>query len=559
MTDNPEIEAPKEIIDTNNGTNAVVKENTSEEKSAEDNNVVEKITTEFPDWVGTTFDPFATSPEGDDPRYSDSFVAIKQEIDKLADTDYQLVIDEAISILTTEAKDLRVAGYLILGLAYLDGIKGLVIGLQVYVQLLDRYFANSFPQKISAKITAVTWLNNNKLLFYLQNKESEIEPHQLTEATELVTKLNALVKTGLAEQEDITLPEFTILNSWLDKFSKLVKAKENEIKKKEEAKLKSNTTTTAAVSSSSGSASPLGGTSLGTIETDRDVSSAINTLVKHLLSGEKYIQAIGLGRATHWNMAGLPVNENGKTRLPAPRTAGINAIKQLLAKGDNKAALVQCETMMFEPGCNFLLDLQFMSYTAAKNMQREDVSKYIALQTVILLQRLSGIEGLKYNDDTPFAQADTSMWLDEINSMGGGGSSLQLELDEALDTTIEQARSVAKSKNLQEGLAVFSKYNAYTEKQRFKMKLHMAIMCMEDNRPELALPVLDDLHEKAEQYSLAMWDSTLHILLLKNMQNAIRGLIVTSSDEDKLLYEARLVTISNQICKTDIQQALSVL
>ncbi len=546
MTDEQIIEAP----------NAAT-ENTSDEKPAEDNNAVEKITTVVPDWVETTFHPFSSNPEGEDPRYSDSFVAIKQEIDKLADTDYQLVIDEAISILTTEAKDLRVAGYLILGLSYLDGIKGLVIGLQVYVQLLESYFENSYPQKISAKVTAITWLNNNKLLFYLQSKENEIEPHQLTESKELVAKLNVLVKTGLAEQEDIIIPEFTILNSWLDKFLKLEKVKEDEVKKKEQAKLKSSAP--AAAPSNSGTASPLGGTSLGTIESDRDVSSAVNALAKHLLSGEKYIQAIGLSRAIHWSLASLPVNENGKTRLPAPRTTGINTIKQLIAKGDNKAALVQCETMMFEPGCNFLLDLQFMAYTAAKSMQREDVSKYIALQTVTLLQRLAGIEGLKYNDDTPFAQADTSIWIDEINSMGGGGSSLQLELDEALDSTIEQARDVAKSKNLQEGLAVFSKYNAYSDKQRFKMKLHMAIMCMEDNRPELALPVLDDLHEKAEQYSLAMWDSTLHILLLKNMQNAIRGLIVTSSDEDKILYEARLVTISNQICKTDIQQALSVL
>jgi hypothetical protein len=56
-----------------------------------------------------------------------------------------------------------------------------------------------------------------------------------------------------------------------------------------------------------------------------------------------------------------------------------------------------------------------------------------------------------------------------------------------------------------------------------------------------------------------MWDSTLHIMLLKQTQNAIRGIIATSNEEDKISYETRLISISNQICKTDIQQALSVL
>jgi type VI secretion system protein VasJ len=211
------------------------------------------------------------------------------------------------------------------------------------------------------------------------------------------------------------------------------------------------------------------------------------------MSEEKYIQAIGISRAINWAIASLPVNENGKTRLPAPRKTGLNSIKQLIAKGDNKAALVQSEAMMFEPGANFLLDLQFLSYTAAKSMQRMDVANYVALQTAIFLNRLEGVEDLKFNDDSPFVQADTKLWLDEVGSMGGSGSSLQLEQDEALDETIVLARSVAESKNLQEGLAVFSKYNAYSDKQRFKMKLQMAVMCMVDNRPELALPVLDDL------------------------------------------------------------------
>ncbi len=545
------VDEPKVESGVASDSTAVSDKDPNEDSGAE--KIIEKSTTDVPDWVGSTFDPFSSNPEGEDPRYSDSFVAIKQEIDKLADTDYQLVIDEAISILTTEAKDLRVAGYLILGLIYLEGVKGLVIGLQVYVQLLENYFESSFPKKINAKITAITWLNNNKILFYLGNDENEIESYQLDEVSELITKLNSLVKDGFSGNDDISIPEVTILNAWLEKNKKLANAKIQQAEAKQKAAAASSATSSTV--SSTGGLSP----SLGAIQSDKDVINAIKTLAKHLMSSEQYIQAIGISRSINWSLTSLPVNENGKTRLPAPRKTGLNTIKQLIAKGDNKSALVQSEAMMFEPGSNFLLDLQLLSFTAAKNMKREDVSKYIALQTSIFLQRLEGIETLKFNDDSPFVQADTKIWLDEISAMGGGGTSLQLELDEALDETITQARSVAESKNLQEGLAVFSQYNAYSEKQRFKMKLQMAVMCLEDNRSELALPVLDDLCDKAEQYSLAMWDSSLHILLLKHTQNAIRGMIATSTDDEKILYEKRLVTISNQICKTDIQQALSVL
>jgi len=544
MTDTSVIDNPNKSEIIKNESEIVIDDDVEQEA------LTAQSTTDVPDWVGNTFDPFSNNPEGEDPRYSDSFVIIKQEIDKLADTDYQLVIDEAISILTNEAKDLRVAGYLILGLVYLEGVKGLIIGLRVYVQLLENYFDSSFPKKINAKVTAIAWLNNNKLLFYLESKEYDLESYQLDEISDLMSKLNSLVSAGFSGQDDITVPEITIVKPWLEKNKKVLKAKQQKAQDLEKAKNQSNSSSTTTSGASA---------SLGLIQSDGDVNKAINTLTKYLLSTEQYIQAVGISRAINWGIAALPVNDNGKTKLPAPRKTGLNTIKQLIAKGDHKSAFNQSEAMMFEPGGNLLLDLQFMSFTAAKNMQREDVSKYIALQTSILLQRLPGIETLKYNDDTPFVQADTKVWLDEVSTMGGGGTSLQLELDEALDETIIKARSIAESKNLQEGLAVFANYNAYTEKQRFKMKLQMAVMCMEDNRPELALPVLDDLCDKAEQYSLAMWDSTLHILLLKHSQNAIRGMIATSSEEDKILYEARLVSLSNQICKTDIQQALSVL
>jgi len=544
MTDNPVIEDVEESEAVTEESDVVA------EKTVAETVVEEPSTTDVPDWVGSTFDPFSSSPEGEDPRYSDGFVAIKQEIDKLADTDYQLVIDEAISILTNEAKDLMVAGYLILGLVYLEGVKGLIIGLQVYVQLLENYFDSSFPQKINSKVTAISWLNNNKLLFYLESNEAPLEEYQLDEISELVSKLNSLVKNGFAEHDDISAPEITIVKPWLEKNKKLLKDKKQKEQSIQQAKAQS----------SSGSGSTGGANaSLGLIQSDNDVLKAINTLSKYLISSEQYIKAIGISRSINWSIAALPVNDNGKTKLPAPRKTGLNTIKQLVAKGDHKNALIQSEAMMFEPGGNFLLDLQFLSFTAAKNMQREDVSKYIALQTSLLLQRLPGIESLKFNDDTPFVQPDAKIWLDEVSAMGGGGTSLQLELDEALDKTIEQAREIAESKNLQEGLAVFANYNAYSEKQRFKMKLQMAIMCMEANRPEMALPVLDDLCDNAEQFSLAMWDSTLHILLLKNTQNAIRGMIATANEDDKILYETRLVSLSNQICKTDIQQALSVL
>jgi len=557
MTDTPVIdEQDKSETITEDSEDASSEEAKESEESSEAVDKAEEVigaqaTTDSPVWFGSTSDPFSKNPEGEDPRYSDSFVAIKQEIDKLADTDYQLVIDESISILTNEAKDLRVAGYLILGLVYLEGVEGLVIGLRVYVQLLENYFDSSFPKKVNQKITAITWLNNNKLLFYIESKEEGVEAYQLDEIAELVTKLNSLIKEGFADQEDISIPEVTIVNEWLRKNRKIL-----EIKKQKEQAAIATKAQSGSVSSGGLGAS---GASLGAIQSDGDVNKAISTLTKYLMSNEQYIKAIGVSRANNWSIAALPVNENGKTKLPAPRATGLNTIKQLIAKGDHKAAFLQSEAMMFEPGGNFLLDIQFLSFTAAKNMNREDVSKYIALQTSIFLQRLPGIETLKFSDETPFVQADTKIWLDEVSAMGGGGTSLQLELDEALDETIIKARSTAETKNLQEGLAVFASYNAYTDKQRFKMKLQMAVMCMEDNRPELALPVLDDLCEKAEQFSLSMWDSSLHISLLKHTQNAIRGILATADEDDKVSYEARLVSISNQICKTDIQQALSVL
>jgi len=109
----------------------------------------------WPEWISELTTPLADGAEREDPRYGDAFVVIKQEIDKLSGNDFDLIINEARSLLAEEGKDLRVAGYLLLALTYVQGIDGFRDGLWIYQGLLQNCADQLFPRKSSARLAAI--------------------------------------------------------------------------------------------------------------------------------------------------------------------------------------------------------------------------------------------------------------------------------------------------------------------------------------------------------------------------------------------------------------------
>ena len=528
----------------------------------------------IPEKIAGMLESFGTQhPSGEDPRYGDEFVLIKTEIDKLAFNDYNAVLTLCEEILKNQAKDMRVAGYFLLANTYINGLKGLTDGLMLYRLLLENFADSIYPKKENAQIISLQWLNNSKLLTYAKQHQNRMTYDLLVAIGHEVEQLN---KTIISLTNDETLCLSSIYN-WVKEVSKKVKPpapkpalvtedKESSASKGVEAENRdvtsSNIESIQDVTATQGTKATInldidGAASLS----DGELSSLMRKIVTQLNAKKDFMRGVAHARATRWGAMSMPPSENTKTRLSPPRQAGINEIRTLLAQEDFEGALRKSEGIFFEMAGHMLLDLQLYAYKAAKGMGKNDLANLIAYETAALIRRLPGLEKLRFEDDTPFANAEALGWLNGLIGNNDSATSFMAgsENDVALIDAINNACEMANKKDLNTALAELDGYRPRTEKQRFQLRLALSQLCLDHGRPELAYPMLEDLMEQAKSTSLAVWDCGLAISVARQIQNALRSLISSASEQNRAQIEKRLEEVTAQMCRWDLALAAQIL
>lgn len=105
----------------------------------------------------------ASSPVGDDPTYDDDFLQIREEINKLSGANTELICQLAEKILTTTAKDIRVATWYCWAKLHREGEQGLAEGLECLAGLLERFGAQLHPQRDRSRKAALEWLAGSRM------------------------------------------------------------------------------------------------------------------------------------------------------------------------------------------------------------------------------------------------------------------------------------------------------------------------------------------------------------------------------------------------------------
>ncbi len=507
-----------------------------------------------PEWIRALVTPFGDGAEREDPRYGDAFMLIKQEIDKLSGNDYDEVIRLARKVLAEEGKDLRVAGYLLLALSYVSGVEGFRDGLWIYEGLLRECGEELFPTKAGARAAALRWLNHAKLQAYVTEQGDNASHETLQQIATAIENINDAIAALLGDSEDEP-PRFTLLDDWTAERLKQTAPKEAPPAEAKNDAPSESPGTARERAAASAQTFPADGAELTEAERLRHGQS----LCRIFLEAGDAVRAVSLARALRWSTLRLPPHEGGRTRLPAPRAAGLAAIRNALAGNDPKAALAQSEAMLFEPSGQFLLDLAWLSHEAAVALGDDELAATLERQTGLLLGRLDGVMDLQYEDGTPFASGEARPWLEQCIPRGeGGGVGLQGRLDEELNTLIDAARETARKQGLPEALNLFSGYGAYTERQRFLMRMAMAGLCLEHGRVDIAWPVIEELWDTAEARHLAWWDVDLVITLARYARSALRSLLGQAEEGRRVELERRLEAIHQTVCRIDMQQALAM-
>jgi type VI secretion system protein VasJ len=149
---------------------------------------------------------------------------------------------------------------------------------------------------------------------------------------------------------------------------------------------------------------------------------------------------------------------------------------------------------------------------------------------------------LCFNDDTPFADAQTKVWITEqvliTNSpepVSGGKEEVK---------TLKEAKQLASQGKFAEGLLVLQNaiQSAKNQREKFVGLLEQARFCYDMDHVELAKPMLEFLEEQVARFNLEEWEPTLSV--------EVARLLLMCKDTNRQLY-ARL-------CRLDVASALTL-
>jgi type VI secretion system protein VasJ len=514
------------------------------ETSTLENSVVEAAAPSLSPRVLELIQPIGSSGAGEDPRYSDQFTQIKQEIDRLSDANFDLVTKLSREVLVSVGKDLRVAGYLIMGTLYCKGIAELPDAITVYRMILDKLWDGCFPQKESARKQAFAWLNSDRMDTFIQQQDGEAA--SLSELEHLRTEidlLNKLARQRMGEEA----PQWTRINAWVDNYLKEKLNQKSSLEQEQNAQAQKLSQTQAG-----GSDAPL---------TESRAEQQVGKIVAFYRERGERAQSVALSRAIRWGGLLTPPNEAGVTRIPPFRENALNELAGLQASGAGPdEVFVLCENLLMEPGGQWNMDLQHIAHKTLVALNDATSVHILEAEIKSLLKRCDGLADLCYAGNVPFANEATKEWL---NSLATETSSEDEETagntadDEVKNITIAASKA-STGGNLVAGLEVLKELPGNTGRQRFIRRIEEARLCIKTKQTEMAKSMLDALDREIVRSDLSAWEPGMAISVwrLQLKQIALELPKANSTQQQEL--KTRIQEINASICIADPYEAARI-
>ncbi|WP_236173453.1 type VI secretion system protein TssA [Pseudomonas pseudonitroreducens] len=441
------------------------------------------------------------APVGEDPGYEDDFQHLREEVNKLSGADVERVIGLAERLLKQRCKDLRIVTYYLWARTQRDGEAGLADSLELLAALLERFARKVLPSRPNSRRVALEWVASGKVLDGLSLFPEVVK----AEAQRTVAAL-AWLEQIVSAWPKSERPGLGALYAALS------------------ARLTQSGGVNALVPQNSAvQAEP-------TAHPAAPAMSAINSGRDLLDSGKAlagYLREQPLGwLAAHRLLTGLrwdtvhqspPQEANGNTRLVPPRTEYRAQLKRLYLQQSWGELLDQVERMYAEGVNHFWLDLQWylcqslgklgVPYEAWADIVKRDLGMF--------LDRLPGIEQLRWSDGTPFAAEPTRDWITQhvSGNQAAAWMSTPISASAATDDILaleSEALAQADSDGVEAALAwLAARPEVHTGRQRWLLRLLMARVAEQYGKSDLATYLLGELDSVAQQQHLHAWEPEL--------------------------------------------------
>lgn len=444
------------------------------------------------------------TPVGDDPGYHDDFQQMREEVNKLSGADTELICTLAEKLLTTTAKDIRVATYYCWAKLHREGEGGLADGLELLAGLLERFGDQLHPQRGRSRQAALEWLASSRMVGSLS-----LYPEVVREdALRTVGALTLLAHLGEQQPED-NRPQLGGLHLALT--SRLMSAGGMD------AVVPQNASVTE--SPASASASHMHTPELSRVSSGQDLLAQGRTLTAYLRDQPGgWLAAHHLMKSLrHDTLHALPAMAgDGRTRIEPPKADQRALLKRLYLQQSWVEILEQADSL-FSRGANHLwLDLQWYLHQGLMKSGQHALADIIAADLKGLLTRLPGLDTLAFNDGTPFADEVTQSWLQQsvMDSGDNWANETQASPASHADDDILQLESEAVALADGEGTEAALNWLQHrpgitTPRQKWLIRLLMARVAEQYGKNELATHLFSELGSQAESVTLAHWEPGL--------------------------------------------------
>jgi len=512
-------------------------------------------------WYDNLSAPFNKMPCGEDLKYEDDFKFLKSSFSEIEALDHKKIFTLATGLLSEKSKDLRIASYVCCAASGEFGVEGLTFALKLFNHFIAEYFEQVHPISARAKKGVHTWLLSQQLIMItaLENI-ANYQPEQLIALQE---ELSIYGSVSVRKLDENAGPLSDIAN-WL---VKIIKANPVEVAapvvleskpEKNEAIKQVNSTDTqnnandtqsdvVAVSQATGTTN----VAAQVLESDSDYLSLIRKLLTFDKDQNNTTRFIQLARATRWSNLKLPPNENGKTRLPAPRAGVFVPIKNSLDNQDFNEALLKAEALFMEGAMHFNMDLQALVISALKGLNKQDALSQLELTIFGIINNYPQLLNLQYEDGSGFCSPTSKETIQAIKQQFSVSTDSTVADDE-FATIQQKAIELVDKKQLEQALNLTKTLIVNTEFDQARVLLIKAQLCLKAERYDFAEPLLQQLLTQIEQHDLGQWHSDFCMQVWRNSVLCFSTLSTKARDH----YDGLASNLKQKMILTQPERAL---
>jgi type VI secretion system protein VasJ len=437
-------------------------------------------------------------------NYDDDFETLKNEVGKIGKLDYELIGKISLKILKEKSKDIRVFSFLGFALLRKEDWEGFSDVYEALAILFERDFDSLYPDRIRAKESALKWLSESRFMELVSIKKPESEAH------DHITRLSG----SLARIRNVVESKFSNGVVFPEEFYKRVKSWEIICKPQPQKNPLLQHVEQKSETVSVHNSLPAQHT---TIETVKQAYTQIKSAASFLIQKEPANPAgYRLMRCIRWDqIENAPPSGNGKTLLAGPTPQQRLYFDNLFTKEKWKVMLEAVESVFASSANHLWLDLQRFAVISCGKLGAEYlfVKDAIINETLFLVKRIPQILSLYFSDGTPFCDDSTKDFFISLQKgCFSEDKSKGENLDQQnLDKEHEEAQKIFAGKGYLAAID-YLQMKAKTcgnERENFIRSLTVASFLIKGSQPEIAVPVLEDLDAKAQEFRLDKWEPGL--------------------------------------------------